>query len=89
MTPSCDYSYLAENGDTPPCWGAVSLVETIEMSNGDRVPLFACSGHGGIATHGYYLDPGMVDAPPPIIDADPEVQALSGLWAQDPGDESL
>jgi hypothetical protein len=78
MTPPCDYSHLAEHGDTPPCWGEVSLVESIEMSSGDPVVIQACQGHKGISTHGFYLEEG---APPPVEDpTDPEVRALSDLW---------
>lgn len=59
----CDYSALSDRGDTPPCWGDVTLVEDIEMSNGDRVSVLACGGHRGISQHGHYLEEG-VPTPP-------------------------
>jgi len=60
---SCDYSVLSDRGDTPPCWGDVTLVEDIEMSNGDRVSVFACGGHRGISQHGHYLEEGAPVSP--------------------------
>ena len=80
MTDFCDYCVLADRGDTPPCWGSVTLIEEIEMSNGDRVAISACSGHRGIAQHGCYLEEG---APvPPETGGDPEEPV--SLWTDVP-----
>ena len=74
--PRCDYSALAENGDTPTCWGDVTLVEVIEMSNGDRVPVYACGGHRGTSEQGYYLEPEAEPVTRPV-----EIpEELTALW---------
>lgn len=54
----CDYASLAGIGDTPPCWGPVTLVEVTDAPCGDRVVVPACSGHRGIVKLGFYLSEG-------------------------------
>lgn len=75
MTLECDYSSLSDHGDTPPCWGAVTLIEEIEMSGGDRVVVYACGGHRGIPEHGGYLEEG-APVPPEEGEVPEEVAAL-------------
>jgi hypothetical protein len=74
---SCDYSHLAENGDTPPCWGEVSLVATTDAATGDPGCALTCQGHLGTVERGEYQAQGE-----PVQDApvEPEVPTLSGLW---------
>lgn len=76
----CDYSNLSDREDTPPCWGDVTLIEEIEMSNGDRVAIHACGGHRGVALHGHYIEKG---APLPPVELDIPDE-LSSLWESDP-----
>lgn len=72
----CDYSALSDRGDTPPCWGVVTLVEEVEMSGGDRVAVRACGGHRGITHHGHYLEEGAPVSPEEV--GVPE--ELTALW---------
>ena len=85
MTDFCDYCVLADRGDTPPCWGTITLIEEIEMPNGDRVSISACSGHRGIAQHGCYLEEG-APVPPETVGVPEE---LVSLWESVPSELSL